>query len=94
MDAALWTGAMVGACLGLLHAAGLVVRFLRTRGTQPGCSLGVLLTPLYYAVWTIALWTLFGAYVLYLWLLGCVLYGLRQLLAVAFHAPSADESPT
>ncbi|HMM76351.1 MAG TPA: hypothetical protein PJ986_11625 [Gammaproteobacteria bacterium] len=94
MDAALWTGTMVGACLGLLHAVGLVVRFLRMKGAQPGFSLGVLLTPLYYALWTIALWALFGAYVLYLWLLGCVLYGLRQLRAVALRAPSADKRPS
>lgn len=93
MNVALWAGAIFGACLGALHAAGLAARLLRTKGGQPGFSLGTLSTPAYYAVWTVVLWTLFGAYVLYLWLLGCLLYGIKQLRAVALHALTADEKP-
>ena len=65
------TGSLLGLLAGLAHAA-YVYRVVASEGdtrssSQPG-------TALYYALWTVSLWVLFGSYLLLLWLLGGLLY--------------------
>ena len=62
MDVFLWVGSTLGAGLGLLHGV-----YLYRRQAARGRA-----RSLYTAVWTFALWTLFGSYVLAFWILGFV----------------------
>lgn len=73
----LLVGSALGAVIGLLHA-GFVCRERLSAGAGRGRAL-------YYALWTLALWTLFGSYVLVLWLVAVALY----LPVVAFKAVAA-----
>jgi|TARA_R110002096_G_scaffold198229_4_gene381970 hypothetical protein len=80
MNTAILIGSAFGAALGLIHAAGLARRiFARSDFAFPGFALGRIWTPLYYGLWTILLWVIFGAYVLYLWLIACGVFGLHRL---------------
>lgn len=57
-----------GAALGLLHALYLY-RQIAVRGQTKGVT-GVNLRGLHYGIWTVALWTIFGSYIVVLWLIG------------------------
>jgi len=59
----LWIGTGLGAALGILHA----ICVFRQQRTVAGRGVG---TAAYFALWTVALWTLFGAYLLFFWILG------------------------
>jgi hypothetical protein len=75
MTTALYIGSAVGALLGLFHAVYVYRQQLAdARNTPSGISFGTKLRAGYYALWTFGLWALFGSYVLYLWLLGCILH--------------------
>lgn len=74
MDVFLWTGSAVGAVVGLLHGFYLYRQ-------QSGNS-GKRIIGLYYGLWTFALWTLFGSYVLAFWILGSVTYLIVRLVSV------------
>lgn len=75
MTTALWIGAAVGALLGLFHAGYVYRLHLTDAGRVPGgASAAARARALYYALWTFGLWVLLGSYVLYLWLVGCLLY--------------------
>lgn len=63
-------GALFGAVLGTAHA-GYVYR---ERASRPGIQP---LVPLYYSIWTFALWVLLGSYVLYLGLMAIPLFAIR-----------------
>ena len=63
----LWLGTALGFAIGLLHAAQIVAT-----GSQ-GPSPDGLFTRIYRAIWAIGLWTLFGAYLLVLWLIAFIL---------------------
>ena len=68
----LMTGMLVGALFGVFHAV-YVYRLLATEppaGATPGHARAV-----YYALWTLGLWVIFGSYVLMLWLIGAIFYG-------------------
>ena len=69
----LWTGTIVGAVFGLLH----MLFTLSTRLGQPGLNP---LKTVWQGIWTVVLWTLFGAYVLAFWILGAVCLGAARLL--------------
>ena len=81
MEFFLKVGAVVGACLGLVHA-GYVYR--QVVGAIPTGSasrpLAIHLRGVYYAVWTVGLWIVFGSYVFYLWVLGAVAYALTRAI--------------
>ena len=64
----LWAGTIVGAVLGLLHA-GYVYRVVAASDGASGPGRAG-----YYALWTLVLWVLFGAYVLVLWLVAVIAY--------------------
>lgn len=80
MNTAILIGSAVGAGAGLIHAAGLT-RQLSARAdfAHSKFALGRILTPFYYGFWTLLLWTVFGSYVLYLWLAACGVYGAHLL---------------
>jgi hypothetical protein len=75
----LWLGSAFGAILGMLH--GIYVcrqqaACALASGTTGGRAIG-----LYYGLWAFALWTLFGAYVLALWVLGSIAYLIARLVS-------------
>ena len=70
MSSFLWIGTGLGAFFGILHGAYLYRQQIAVRGRAAG---------LYYGIWTFALWTLFGAYVLVFWILGFILYSIGRL---------------
>jgi hypothetical protein len=72
MNSVLWAGTVVGAALGLLHA-GYVYRLISTPGGAAAHARAG-----YYAVWTLALWLLFGTYVLVLWIISVVAYTIAK----------------
>ena len=93
MSATLIIGSSVGAVIGAVHAWSLLrpsasgaPTEAATRGRY-GRVAGV-----YYGLWAVVLWTLFGSYVLYLWLLGAGLYGCRLVVRrlVAISSPGAS----
>lgn len=69
----LWVGTCLGAVFGGLHG----VSVFRRHRAAPGGSVG---TALYFALWTVALWTSFGAYVLAFWILGALGLLLARLI--------------
>jgi hypothetical protein len=63
----IWFGTLVGAILGFCH----FLQTLVSRLGKPGTSA---IGTLWQALWNWALWTLFGAYVFFFWLIGLALY--------------------
>ena len=66
MMAFIWIGTLLGAVLGVFHS----ILVFRQRMADAGGGFG---KALYFAIWTVALWAAFGAYVLFFYLLGGVL---------------------
>lgn len=66
-------GAGLGAVFGLLHAISLFRHRIGSGRAGPVAAL-------YYALWTVGLWTLFGAYLLVFWILGAVGLAVSRLL--------------
>lgn len=62
-------GLVLGFLIGLAHGV-YIYRQRSTAGYRDG---------VYFGLWTLALWTLFGAYVLTFWLIGAVCMGLARL---------------
>jgi len=73
----LWVGSALGATFGLLHALYLY-RQIVARYSIAGAT-GLNRRGLYYGIWTFALWTIFGFYVLALWLAGGIANVLLRL---------------
>ena len=68
MSDLLWIGSVLGALVGVAHAIYLLgVSAHEPRGRGAG---------IYRAIWAIGLWSLFGTYVLVLWVVGVIAYGL------------------
>jgi hypothetical protein len=63
----LWLGTALGFAIGLLHATQIVAT--ESQDSSPDR----LFTRIYRAIWAIGLWTLFGAYLLVLWLTAFIL---------------------
>ena len=72
MEEFLWSGAVLGALFGVLHAAQVYRRRMADEGASPGRAA-------YFALWTVALWTLFGAYLLAFWIIGAVGLAISRL---------------
>jgi Na+/proline symporter len=70
----IWWGTLLGALLGFAHAAQIV---LSRRASKFDSGAKTLWT----ALWVWALWTLFGAYVLALWIIGLVLMSLSRVFS-------------
>jgi hypothetical protein len=74
----LWLGSALGTILGLMHGVYLY-RQIAARapsGRVPGGKV----VGLYYALWVLLLWTLFGSYVLAFWILGILAYPIVRLI--------------
>ena len=69
----LWIGTILGVLAGLTHA----IDIYRTQTARP--EPGGTAMALYRGIWAVVLWTLFGGYLLVLWIIGLVL---RPLLGV------------
>ena len=68
----LWLGTALGAILGLIHGACLYG--LIAARAPAGRRAGGKIQGLYYALWALLLWALFGSYVLAFWILGVLIY--------------------
>jgi hypothetical protein len=68
----LWIGTSLGTVLGVLHG----ISVFRQQSALAGGGHG---RALYFALWTLALWAVFGAYVLAFWLLGAFGLALSRL---------------
>lgn len=81
MAEVLWMGTLVGAVLGSAHAVYLY-RTVTAEGPSAaeGGSVRLHLRAAYYAIWTVVLWALFGAYVLVLWAISVIAYAVWNLL--------------
>lgn len=89
MNSLLLLGISFGSLAGLAHAYGLL-RARRRRAVSPDAAGdGDLYSSApYVALWTLALWVLFGSYVLALWGLATLAYAgklLRQLIRPSTH---------
>ena len=81
MTYVLWTGMALGIVIGLLHA----VHTYRQRLADAAAMLArhpakVRALAVYHGVWTFALWTLFGSYVLVLWVVSVVAYSVFKIV--------------
>ena len=72
MSVLLWIGSILGAAAGLAHSI-----YLWRQSTPETEGRGA---AFYRGVWAIGLWTLFGTYVLVLWIVGVIAYGLAGFL--------------
>src|SRR5260370_7679936 len=73
MSALLWAGTIVGAVCGLGHGTYVYNRVSRE---APKVNAGSTVRPkaISYAIWTMALWVLFGVYVTVLWVIAFCFY--------------------
>lgn len=79
MTDALLIGTSVGAVIGLLHACqvyrGLVGEFPNALDQRPAATRAY---AAYSALWTFLLWTAFGSYVLFLWVVSVIVYSIYR----------------
>lgn len=68
-----WSGTLLGAVCGLVHAAHIV----QVQSQLPGRNAKPL--AMYRAAWALVLWTLVGGYLLIMWIIGLVLRPLLDL---------------
>ncbi len=79
MSTLLIIGSAVGVIIGLVHAG--YVYFQRTKEDPKKLAdhpLRVRANAAYFALWTLALWVVFGSYVFSLWLISVVIYAAYQ----------------
>lgn len=79
MDVALLIGTSVGAVVGFLHALQVyraqVKEFPNSLHERPMATRGY---AAYSALWTFFLWTVFGFYVLFLWIVSVIVYSIYK----------------
>lgn len=74
MHTALFIGSAFGAFVGIAHA-GAIFLTQRSRASRHSKTQHKVNVPtLYYCVWAVMLWMLFGSYVLYLWVVASVVF--------------------
>ena len=79
MDNMLRIGVIAAVVIGILHSAYIFRHVLGdARGHGPSFRNG--LRALYYALWTMLLWAVFGSYVLFMWIISVVVYGIARLV--------------
>jgi len=73
MATLLWIGSLLGVVIGVLHAVYLYRQHVaRTPVDQAGA--------VYRGLWALGLWTLFGSYVLVLWIIGVIAYSVSKVM--------------
>jgi len=88
MGTFIWIGSALGAVVGLLHGIYLYrQQTARLLANDPTRSRAI---GLYYGLWAVVLWTIFGAYVLAFWILGAVAWPVARLIsrAVSWDRPA------
>src|SRR5262245_52175683 len=78
MNALLWAGTIIGATCGVGHGVYVYNRVGEASKTAPRS----LDRPkaIFYAIWTLVLWVLFGVYMMVLWVVACCFYIPSRLL--------------
>lgn len=84
MNTIVWIGSLLGLVIGSLHAVHLYRRRVAdARESAAGGATADLATAhlegAYYGLWALALWVIFGTYVLVLWVIGAVAYSIFRL---------------
>ncbi len=84
MNTIVWIGSLLGLVIGSLHAVYLYRR--RVADARESAAAGTTahlatahLEGAYYGLWALALWVIFGTYVLVLWVIGAVAYSIFRL---------------
>lgn len=65
MNEFLWAGAVLGAFFGLIHSVQVYRQRVMDEGASPGRAI-------WFALWAVGLWIIFGAYLLAFWIIGAV----------------------
>ena len=79
MSFLLWAGMIVGAACGLGHGA-YVYNLVSREASKVNSGPAIRPKAISYAIWTLALWVLFGVYVTVLWVVACCFYIPSRLL--------------
>ena len=79
MSFLLWAGTIVGAACGLSHGA-YVYNLVSREASKVNSGPAICPKAISYAIWTLALWVLFGVYVTGLWVVACCFYIPSRLL--------------
>ena len=79
MNAVVWIGSLLGLAIGSLHAIHLYRRRVVDARESATGSVTAHLEGAYYGLWALALWVIFGTYVLVLWAIGAVAYSIVRL---------------
>ncbi len=84
MNTIVWIGSLLGLVIGSLHAVHLYRR--RVADARESATAGATahlatahLEGAYYGLWALALWVIFGTYVLVLWVIGAVAFSIFRL---------------
>ncbi len=82
MTTVLWIGSGFGAIIGLVHACYLYRSFVRQAANALGeYSALTRAKAIYYGLWTIFLWIVFGSYVLILWILSVIAFAIYKTVS-------------
>ena len=80
MTVVLWIGTALGAMAGLLHGLHLYRRWAAWPGAVGASPTAAgRRKAIYRSLWALAIWTLFGSYLLVLWILGALGYSVSRL---------------
>ena len=74
MNTVLFIGGAFGLLVGIAHASAKFQTQRNRAGRHPNTQHNGNVPTLYYALWTVVLWILFGSYVLYLWIAANVVF--------------------
>ena len=81
MTYVLWIGSGLGLAIGLWHAAHLYRTHLqRAAAGGAGSRANGHGAAIYRGLWTVALWTLFGSYLLIFWVIGAAAFAIARAL--------------
>ncbi len=85
MNTIVWIGSLLGLAIGSLHAVHLYRRRVADARESAAAGTTVHLTTAhlegaYYGLWALALWVIFGTYVLVLWVIGAVAYSIFRMV--------------
>ena len=90
MNEAMLIAAVIGAVLGTIHAIGVYGDRLRNAQNEGHSNALSHARAYYYALWTLLLWLVFGAYVFIAWVIASILY-LPAWLANTLRPSDPDE---
>jgi hypothetical protein len=77
----LWIGSALGIVVGIFH--GIYLYRQQTARAPVSDPTGNRAIGLYYGLWAVVLWTIFGAYVLAFWILGAIAWSIVWLISLS-----------